>query len=760
MSHTNAVSQHNVDVIHPAPDPGSQASAALAITRALHQSGNHKLDTLVTELARHLQCAQVIITKHVIVDDTQTKIARTLVYFKEGQLVDNVEYELEGTPCQHVSADSICIYPNNIQALFPADQMLQDDSLESYVGIPLFNQAHEQIGHMAALDTKPFNNLQLAEFLLSIFSTYISTDLQLREQLDDAELNEEYRKKFFSDHPSPMACYRINPPIPTDLPADEQTRLIWQRAYLQDANTSFIDLVIKADGVDQRINSNLPLAQTYSWDEFSHSSFAKLPHHDYQLLDYHDYHEKVGLSYSSSWHGVVKSDQLHQVFIIIQDITEQKKYLDEIEFRARHDELTGLYNRRHFTDLLQQQLDQNEDHQPGALLLIDLDRFKEINDTLGHDIGDKLLQLIGPRLQSTLADHHTLLARLGGDEFAIALFDSPDATQLTELTQAIVDAIKTPFSVDNHDLRIGCSVGLSLFPEQGKTINTLMRCADVAMYQAKRKNQDYQIYEQQYDPHSVKRLSLSSDILRAIDQNELKLFYQPILCLKGQQPKTLGFEALIRWQHPSYGLIPPDEFLPLVEQSEMLEPMTLWVVKTALQQLQDFRQQGLDYYISVNFDAQTLCDAEAYSKLEALFDSFDIPTEQLHIEITESSLMTDPAKARDVLTTMASHGIKFSVDDFGTGYSSLSYLKRLPIHTLKIDRTFISKIEEDEQDAIIVDSTIQLAHNLGLIVIAEGVENETSLTMLQGMDCDKAQGYHFCKPVPIDELMSWLADNT
>jgi diguanylate cyclase (GGDEF)-like protein len=385
---------------------------------------------------------------------------------------------------------------------------------------------------------------------------------------------------------------------------------------------------------------------------------------------------------------------------------------------------------------------------------MDLDRFKEINDTLGHSTGDALLEQLGPRLKGSLRKSDTI-ARLGGDEFAIVLPGAglPEATLIAGGLQRVV---RKPFDLDGRVVSVGASIGIASAPEHGIDADTLLRCADVAMYIAKRSGQGVSVYAAEQDPHTPDRLALIGELTDAISRGELQLAFQPLIdCQRNQ---IAGVEALVRWPHPRHGLVPPDQFVPLAEQTGLIRQLSRWVLESALRQHCQWRSLGLEVAVSVNLSMRDLHDPGLPDAVAGLLAELRIAPGGLRIEITESSLMSDPAHALQTLARLRDMGVHVSIDDFGTGYSSLAYLKQLPVDELKIDRSFVRDVAVDHNDLAIVRSTIDLAHNLGLRVVAEGVEDASTLALLRGLGCDKAQGYLFSRALGAGEVTRWLLE--
>ncbi len=419
---------------------------------------------------------------------------------------------------------------------------------------------------------------------------------------------------------------------------------------------------------------------------------------------------------------------------------------------ARTDELTGLGNRRSFYDRAQERL--LNDGQAGALLLLDLDRFKEVNDSLGHHAGDELLRQVAGRLRKRLEGVTDVLSRLGGDEFAI-LLSRADAETAGRAAVSIREVLEPPFIVDGVTLRVNASIGVSLFPLQGIEVPGLLRRADIAMYEAKSGRTGYHIYTPSSDSlHGQHRLRHLEDLRTAIVNRTLVVHYQPKV--DTQTLRVVGVEALVRWQHPTRGLLLPDAFLPLVEDSGLMRDLTDAVLEQSLDQVRAWRDAGRVLSVAVNLSASSLVDSELPQRVWAGLRTRDLPASSLEIEITEDFLMGDRERARGILGDLRRLGIRVAVDDFGTGYSSLAYLRELPIDELKLDRSFVLPMGEDPRAAAIVRSTIDLAHSLGMTMVAEGVENGETANQLALSSCDKIQGFFFSKALPAAELESWI----
>jgi diguanylate cyclase (GGDEF)-like protein len=425
-----------------------------------------------------------------------------------------------------------------------------------------------------------------------------------------------------------------------------------------------------------------------------------------------------------------------------------------LRHQALHDDLTDLPNRTLLYDRMEDALSAAErGGEPAALLLVDLDRFKEVNDTLGHDTGDRLLEEVAARLQGVVRRGDTL-ARLGGDEFAVLLRGLPDRGMAAELAGRLQDAIARPFTLDGVVAVLDASIGIAHCPEHGTDVHTLVQRADVAMYDAKRSRTSIETYSAERDPYSAERLQLLGELRTAIGAGELVLHYQPKVDVGSQ--RVIGVEALLRWQHPVHGLLPPVEFVPLAERTGAIGDLTRWVLDAALAQCRAWRDAGLDLTMAVNLAAPNIADATLPDAVAALLELHGVPGDRLECEISEHTVMADPRRAMAILERLRGLGVRLSLDDFGTGHSSLSYLKRLPLDEVKIDRSFVMGMTDDDNDAAIVRTTIDLARNLGLEVVAEGVETEAILRDLSELSCDVAQGFFLSRPLPAAELDDWL----
>jgi len=424
----------------------------------------------------------------------------------------------------------------------------------------------------------------------------------------------------------------------------------------------------------------------------------------------------------------------------------------DTEYLARHDALTGLPNRVLLREEAQRRIMRlNGDAM--ALILMDLNEFKEVNDTLGHFAGDQLLRQVGERLAGFTTES-TLVTRLGGDEFAI-LRSQADAVTAEQLAMRVGESLRRPFLVSGMTLEIDASMGIALAPLHAADYDGLLQRADSAMYAAKRNHTGIAMHTREQEADNSQKLALASDLRRAIEGGQLSLYYQPKATLRTGD--VSGVEALVRWKHPDRGMISPDQFIPLAERSGLINLLSMWVLKTALRQVADWKRMGLVMPVSVNLSARDLIDVRLPDEIEAALHEANVASELLEVEITESVLTADPARARAIVTRIGELGPTTTIDDFGAGYSSLAYLKNLPVHALKIDRSFVLGMTDNEHDATIVHAVVDLAHNLGLRVVAEGAEDMAVWERLRLAGCDEVQGFVLAQPMPSAQATDWLS---
>lgn len=665
---------------------------------------------------------------------------RTQAVWAGDRIVDNFEYSLEGTPCKDILDQTKEIIPTGASTLYADDEMLVQMGIDSYFGAPLISSDGETIGLVSVMDTKPLEVSNWTSPILGVFASRILVETErynATRKLRDREnaLSEAQRIAKLGSFEWDRNSGRI---------------------YWSDEAVSMLQLP-GSKSISNTLDCYRVLVHPEDRSEFDDSVLTALDerrtvvlNHRLKLRD-----RQVRFVEFRVESVYEKSRQVDIVIGTIHDVTERHAHEDALYRMANYDALTSLPNRW----LLQSELERlvetvKADNRKFCLALLDLDGFKEVNDTLGHFAGDELLRQLKPRLEQVMRPSD-FVARLGGDEFAVVfnpVFSGDDGMRLAEIVR---QAISEPFELEGTHIQIGASIGLSLFPEHGSDASVLLRQADVAMYQAKRKMTGYALYDAERDPYGARRLSLMNDIRRAIDNDDLVLYYQPKIDIGTGEVRSV--EALVRWQHPVHGFIPPDEFIPLCEVSDLICHLTEYVIQRAVADIRVMNDKGCRLSVAVNISARDLMDHSLPGKIASALQHAGCGSDcPLQLEITENDLMHDTERASQTVRHLNNLGVRLAIDDFGTGYSSLSYLKYLQVQELKIDRTFVRDMLDDENDASIVRSTIDLAHSLGLLVTAEGVETVDVLDRLSEYGCELAQGYYIAKPMPVDMLIKWL----
>jgi len=439
---------------------------------------------------------------------------------------------------------------------------------------------------------------------------------------------------------------------------------------------------------------------------------------------------------------------------MLAQVFERDRVEQDLRHGAYHDAVTGLPNRGLFRERLAHALSLARRTELGiAVAVIDLDRFKEVNDTLGHEQGDRLLAEVGDRLRLALSEDDTI-ARMGGDEFGLVLSRVRSVTDAEAVAGRIAQALHEPIHLDGVPIGVDASIGIALHPAHGGDMGELIRRADIAMYEAKRAHSGYAVYCPELDPHTSDRLALASDLRAAIQAGELSVHYQPKVLVDGRA--LAGVEALVRWVHPVRGMLSPAEFIPLAEHTGLMGPLTSHVLRTALAQVRDWLDEGLEVAVAVNVAPRSLLDPRFPAEVAGVLEACGVPAHLLELEVTEDSMLEDPDLARETLGELSATGVSIAIDDFGTGFSSLSQLKTLPVGTLKIDRSFVSGMCGDARDAFIVRAAIRLGHDLGMAIVAEGVEDEATVALLRELQCDAVQGYLIHRPAAAEAISPWL----
>ncbi|MCV6610443.1 MAG: bifunctional diguanylate cyclase/phosphodiesterase [Amphritea sp.] len=448
--------------------------------------------------------------------------------------------------------------------------------------------------------------------------------------------------------------------------------------------------------------------------------------------------------------------------LVIDQTKELRDKADSFEKQARHnvthDLLTDLPNKELFYDRVEQAiLSKGGDHEMLSILLIEVENYKQISDTLGRNGSDSLIKQVSVRLKSAFSAPATI-ARIDSNIFSLLLTGAESKQGVLAMAESIHRVLEESFFVDKVKLSTHTNIGIVHFPDHGGDVDTLVQRAGIALYVAQNSNKGYALYDSSYDAHSPKQLTLMSELNQAIERGELELYYQPKVDLR--ENRVSGAEALVRWNHPRHGLLNPDQFVPLMERTRMIQSLTQWVMKEGMAQSARWDQEGLRICVSINLSAKDLNNPELPDLIAGLKGRTEVNPECMLLEITESSIMTNPETALEIINRIDQMGFHFSIDDYGTGYSSLSYLKRMPLKELKIDRSFVEDILTDESDAVIVNATINLAHNLGLQVTAEGVSDIEVLKQLKREGCDVVQGYLIGKPMPAEQFSDWFKSKT
>lgn len=747
-------------------------SAAYWLSQHIQQDGDNRIliVTDVSQLSEHNRMLKVL-ARHLQNDPSQffAKALLTLQQSLRASLVYVASYDANTRMLKKVASlgevetDELISYhwPSPLLQNTPLWQQLDSSQLDNLadpfvvlcnpkqaMSITLFDHAGEPVGAIVLLFREVTQiGANLMDFL-QVFANRVSNELEHLQQQAVLRDNQERYQAFIRQNRDAIARIDITPALDIRLSPANQWQHIYQHGQLSEANQAFMNLLVDPGAGLTGVLNHPALAQLIRYSLESGYGVDRLE----TMLEAED-GQPHWLSCSVS--SVLSDGLLSRIWLTCTDITESKQHIQNLEYQASHDALTGLPNRSALKSMLDDVLEQAAGYnQSAAMLLIDLDRFKDINDTLGHHFGDVLLKKIGPRLRPLLLSHRAKLARLGGDEFAVIMPSLHQREDARTLARQIVQAIREPFDLGSMPVEIAGSVGISIYPEHGKDTSTLLRCADVAMYRAKHVPEGVLFYASEQDEHSPRRLALMTALSHAVRGQQFFLCYQPKIHLGGQQ--LIGLEALIRWQHPDFGPVAPGEFIHLAEMTDLIVPITHWVLEEAVRQLSEWQSKGMFYTVAVNVSARNLLDDKLAQTIAGLLQQYQVAPAQLEVEITESALMQDPEHALQVLREINGLGVSLAVDDFGTGYSSLAYLRQLPIQSLKIDLTFVRHMLQNPQDEIIVNSIVHLAHNLNLTVVAEGVEDAATFTRLGEMGCDVAQGYYMSKPILAAEVPDWV----
>lgn len=608
---------------------------------------------------------------------------------------------------------------------------------------------HEHIGPMRSwtLDEQTFA-ASVADVVAKLLESHDRRQMQAA-----LHASEERYRAFVAQCTESIWRADLDPPVSTKLSAGEQIDQVIAGAKLTECNHA-MQRMLGRDSAASIIGQQM---SSLGGERRTRAALQQWIDNGYRLRDFEIASKDPDgqtMWVAVSMVGVVEHDMIVRVWGIWRDVTDRRIAIEALEHQTLHDTLTGLPNRKWLNTALDNAIRKaNRDSNYFALMLIDLDHFKEVNDTLGHFAGDQLLKAIGPRLTVRLQRYGGVLTRLGGDEFAVLVPQIFTEIAARNIADELLQEVRQPFDLQGARLEIGASIGIAIYPKHGEDASTLLRHADVAMYVAKKQTKGSFIYQPDRDPHSPRRLALLSDLGATIRGNHLTLHYQPRVNLR--DGTVSGIEALARWPHTSLGMVPASEFIALAEMGDLIKPLTRWVLEQTLRQWRVWHDEGLRQRVSINLSAKNLLDERTVNDVSELLHRYNVPPEALELELTESAFMIDPDRALHYLQRIGAHGVQLAIDDFGSGFSSLSYLRRMPIRTLKIDRAFVENMTAENADATIVSSTINLAHNLGMKVVAEGIEREGTYHMLMDMGCDEAQGFWIARPMAADQVKSW-----
>jgi len=706
------------------------------VLRILAESGTNEeinvFELIVKQLALSQGTRYALIAQ---VDSENVDQVNTIAVWSDGKLIDNFSYNLVGTPCINVTEEDVCFYPNRIQQLFPEDHLLTEMHAEGYLGIALKSDKGDVLGILALLDDKPMENHSKTLNLLRSLASRASIELE--------KINSEQKLQLSA---------RVFNNIHEGIVITSADKLII------DVNPAFCQITgySREDAIGQNpdiLSSGKQSPENYQdmWDQ----------------IDTHDHwqgevwnRKKSGEIYAELLTiSVLRDDEDNIVNYVgvFTDITSSKKQQEQLSLMAHYDVLTGLPNRALFVDRFHQAIaHSNRTEQQLAVCFVDLDNFKPVNDNFGHEVGDQLLIEVAKRIKASIREEDTV-SRQGGDEFALLLSDIESFSQCEQTLQRIHHVLAQPYFIDDYPHKVTASSGVTLYPHDDGDIDTLLRHADQAMYQAKLAGKHrYHLFNPEHDQRTIQKHHQLEEIDRALANNEFQLYYQPkVNMVTG---KVFGAEALIRWIHPKKGLIPPLDFLPIIEETDVEIKIGNWVINQALEQLDIWVNQNINLEVSVNIASHHLLSESFFTELDtALAKHPSVDSKYLQLEILESSALGDLNAISTIIETcQGALGVNVALDDFGTGYSSLTHLRSLPVDTIKIDQSFVRDLLDDPSDYAIIDGVIGLAKSFNRQLIAEGVETTNHGLMLLAMGCEEAQGYGIAKPMPTDAFLLWL----
>ena len=660
-----------------------------------------------------------------------------------GRMVENFGFHSLTTPCHHVVQGELCIYPRGVQKLFPEDPSLARLQVECFAGVPLYGSTGRLLGLLAVMDRKPLRHRETVELSLQLLAPRAAAEIERMQVYE--ELGESHRtlSTLLGNLPGMVYRCRNDKDWTMEFTSDGCLDLTGYSPenFVSHRKISYAQLIHPED-------------QDPVWNNVQDALRDKRP---FQLV-YRITTAKGEMKWVwEQGRGVFSLDgDLLALEGFITDITERAQAQERLQYLAHHDSLTGLPNRALFLERLDHALTRARwTKRPLAVLFLDLDRFKNINDTLGHDIGDSALRVASERLLSCVREGDTV-ARFGGDEFTVLLEDMANTDDVPAIAQKIIDVLSRPFVVDKREFVITASIGISLYPNDGDDSLRLLRNADTAMYRAKDQGRNkYQFYSSEMSVKALEKFTLESSLRHALNRGEFLLYYQPQVHLSTGQ--VTGVEALLRWQHPELGLILPSQFIPVAEETGLMKAIDEWVLHTACAQAKAWQSAGIpSISMIVNLSGRSFSEAGLAEVIARALGQNGLAAEMLELEITENVIMQNAPTTVAMLEALNRMGLTLAIDDFGTGYSSLSYLKRFAIDTLKIDQSFVRDVTTDADDASIVTAIIAMGHGLQLKVIAEGVETSGQLDFLRRHDCDGVQGFLFSRPQPEADITCLL----
>lgn len=662
--------------------------------------------------------------------DKEQIIIKTLAICENGQPATNIIYPLKGSPCEDVLNHQMELVSENVTSRYPEDDLLQMMQIESYYGAPLKSASGEVIGIIAVMHSQPLTVHTALISLLGLFANRVAYELQRRMTIDELELAASVFKESME---AIIICdahrniIRVNPEF-CKITGYSESEAIGQKSNLLKSGRHSI--------------------------RFYDSLWTTLTEQGYWNGEIINKRKNGEIFISWQLIKAVKDEkgQVQQYISIMHDITEKKQSEERIYKLAHQDLITQLPNRVAFLSLLKESVS-HAMHSTNrlAVMFIDLDHFKLINDTSGHPVGDELLQQVASRLKSIIGIQN-VISRFGGDEFTVLLPYIESTEEVIDVANKILDSLLAPFSLSSCDITTSASIGIGLYPDHALNASALLSCADNAMYRAKESGRaSFEFYTNQMQVDAQERVILERELRQALKENEFLLHYQPQIEVGSL--RVIGVEALIRWQHPTKGMIPPNKFIPIAEATGLIVPIGEWVIHEACKQLRLWIEQGhADLVMAINLSARQFFQKSLLETIQRELDETGVPSANLEFELTESMMMNNVEETIATLNKMKQLGLQLSIDDFGTGYSSLSYLKKFPIHKLKIDKSFVDGLPHDSDDLAIVQAIIGISHALQLKVIAEGVETIEQYDLLRSFDCNEIQGYYFSKPLPAESV--------